>query len=325
MGGESRRIRVVGSGQSSVDHLCVITRHPRLDGKQTLLRYEVQPGGQVPTALVALARWGVPTAYVGTFADDPGGILVRGSLAWEGIDLRGSTTRRNRRQPVSVILVDQSTGERSVLSEPPPPGLELPPIPHELLARSEILLHDATDMNHATQAAYAAKEFGVKVVLDIDHPQAGVEELLRATDVLVASRDFFRLFTNEERIDKALRQTARLGPWFVAATLGVGGAFAVIRGRAVFVPAHRVLPVDTTGAGDVFHAGCIYGLLQGWAPERILRFAAVSAALKCRSLGGRPGIPSRDEVEALLGQQARGEWHSGRTNNGGRHEEPASS
>lgn len=303
MGGNGSRIRVVGSGQSSVDHLCVVNRHPRLDGKQALLRYEVQPGGQIPTALVALQRWGISTAYVGTFADDPGGILVRSALAWEGVDLRGSTTRRNTRQPVSVILVDRSTGERSVLSEPAPSKFELPPVPESLLTQAEILLLDATDMNHATHAAGAAKSLGVKVVLDIDRPQPGIEELLRLTDVLVASRDFFLLFTGEERMERALRKTARLGPWFVGATLGVGGATAVIRDRTIFVPAHRVLPVDTTGAGDVFHAGCIYGLLWNWPPERTLRFAAVSAALKCRSLGGRPGIPRIEEVETLAERQ----------------------
>jgi sugar/nucleoside kinase (ribokinase family) len=58
--------------------------------------------------------------------------------------------------------------------------------------------------------------------------------------------------------------------------------------------------VDTTGAGDVFHAGFIYGLLQNWEVEEILRFANAAAALKCRDLGGRKGIPTLEEAQQFL-------------------------
>src|SRR6185295_1133162 len=106
---------VVGFGLNSIDHLCVVRRHPRLDSKQQLVTYDVQPGGQVPTALVALQRWGLRTAYVGSFGDDLGGVRSHASLAIEGIDLSATVTRANTAQQVSVILIDEVSGERSVL------------------------------------------------------------------------------------------------------------------------------------------------------------------------------------------------------------------
>src|SRR5262245_46174510 len=78
---------VVGFGLNSIDHLCVVQRHPRLDSKQQLATYDVQPGGQVPTALVALQRWGLRTAYVGSFGDDTGGVMARSALALDGVDV----------------------------------------------------------------------------------------------------------------------------------------------------------------------------------------------------------------------------------------------
>src|SRR5271169_297920 len=105
----NKRFDVVGFGVSSVDHLCVVKRHPRLDSKQQLVTYDVQPGGQVPTALVALQRWGLRTAYVGGFGDDTGGVLSRTSLATEGVDISATVTRRDVRQQVSVILIDEGS------------------------------------------------------------------------------------------------------------------------------------------------------------------------------------------------------------------------
>jgi sugar/nucleoside kinase (ribokinase family) len=310
---------VVGSGQSSVDYLCVVARHPRLDGKQALLHYEIQPGGQVPTALVALRRWGLPVAYVGAFGDDPGGILVRSALAREGVDLRGSVVMRNECQPVSVILIDRTTGERSVLAAPASPGMALPEIPREVLIGSRYLLLDAVSVSQATEAARKAKSVGVRVMLDIDRPAPGIEELLRLTDVLIAAREFYCELTGEENVRRALRKAAAYGPRLVGMTLGTGGAAAMADGKTVFVPAFRVPAVDTTGAGDVFHAGCLYGLLSNWPLEKILRFAAACAALKCRELGGRPGIPRLEEVGQFLGEHlAQEEALSRRHGVGGR-------
>ena len=61
--------------------------------------------------------------------------------------------------------------------------------------------------------------------------------------------------------------------------------------------------VDTTGAGDVFHGGFIYGLLQNWEVVEILRFANAVAALKCQDLGGRKGIPTLEEVTKFLSRE----------------------
>jgi sugar/nucleoside kinase (ribokinase family) len=284
---------VVGFGMSSVDHLCVVARHPRLDSKQPLQAYEVQPGGQVPTALVALQRWGLKTAYLGSFGDDPGGILARSALALEGVDLSASVARRNVQQQVSVILIDEITGERSVLWQRVPAlRIEASELSLPTLASGKLLLMDAVDLPSAILAARTARQAGRLVVLDIDVPAAGVEELLSLTDVLITSPDFPVRLTGIGDIRQALRTAAKFGPWFVAATLGPGGALAVVHGELHYAAAHHVVAVDSTGAGDIFHAGCIYGILRQWPVSDTLRFAAAAAALKCEKLGGRPGSPS---------------------------------
>ena len=90
-------------------------------------------------------------------------------------------------------------------------------------------------------------------------------------------------------------------PGFLCTTLGHEGTVAFVKGELVYIKGFDVRAVDTTGAGDVFHAGFIYGLLENWEVEEVLRFANAVAALKCRDLGGRKGIPTLEEVKKFLG------------------------
>jgi sulfofructose kinase len=291
---------VVGCGTNSVDHLCVVRKHPRLDSKQTLVAYDVQAGGQVPTAMVALQRWGLRTAYIGAFGDDPPGTLARESLTVEGIDVTACALRENTANQVSVILVDEVSGERAVLGQKVETlVLRADELRRADLVRGRVLLLDAVDIDAAIRAARWAREAGVLTVLDTDDPGPGFDELLRYTDVLIVAAGFVQRLTGLSSLRAALRATGRRGPRFVGTTLGAGGALAFASGRLHYAPAFRVPVVDSTGAGDVFHAGAIYGLLQGWPVPEILRFATVAAALKCEKLGARPGIPTLQRTLSL--------------------------
>jgi ribokinase len=77
-------------------------------------------------------------------------------------------------------------------------------------------------------------------------------------------------------------------------------------GQIFHQPAFAMDAVDTTGCGDVFHGGYMFGLLQHWPLRETVRFASACAALKTRALGGRTAIPSLQEVELFLqGQEGR--------------------
>ena len=67
-------------------------------------------------------------------------------------------------------------------------------------------------------------------------------------------------------------------------------------------------PRDTTGAGDVFHAAFVWGLLEGLEIEALLRAANAAAALSARALGAQGGLPTRNELEAFLRDQRPGPW-----------------
>lgn len=292
---------VVGFGFNTFDHVCLVDRPPAPDTKQRMRSYLRQPGGQVPTALVALQRWGLSTAYVGAFGDDEGGELQRSSLVAEGVDVNGCPARSGIGSQISVVLVDRVTGARTVVWDRPQGfALRADELDRERLTSGRALLLDADDADTALLAAGWARGAGSLVVLDVDEPGPRSEELLAASDVVIVSGTFPQRLTGEPDLRRALQRMQAIGPPLVAVTLGPGGALACDRGTFLWVPALRLPTVDSTSAGDLFHAGCLYGLLQGWTAPRALRFAAVAAALECTALGGRAAIPKLEAVVELL-------------------------
>jgi len=297
------RFDVVGVGVNAVDHLCSVDTFPTFDSKQTLAAYDCQPGGQVATALVALQRWGCRTLYVGTFGDGPLAELSRRSLADEGIDVSRAPGRRGVANQTAVILVDRASGARTILMHRPS-ALTLRPdeLDRDLVTAGRVLHLDGYDADAAYTAATWARAAGMPVVVDVDTGVASVERLLAITDAVILSREFACNLTGTADADAALAAlVATTRAPLVAITLGAAGVIATTAAGTLRVPGYAVQSVDTTGAGDIFRAGFIYGLLRDWSLERTLRFANATAALKCTKLGGRPGIPTVAAAEAMTG------------------------
>lgn len=295
-------IDVVGVGVNAIDHLCTVDPFPVFDTKQTLAGYEVQPGGQVATALVALRRWGRSCRYVGTFGDGPLGDLSRASLADEGIDVADARTRRGVANQCAVILVDRASGERTILMHRPAAlALDVHELDRVRVTAGRVLHVDGYDADAAHAAAQWARTAGIPVVVDVDTGVDQVERLLRATDAVILAREFACALTGTADPHAALTAlAAATGAPLVAVTLGADGVIARTAATTLHVAGFPVRAVDTTGAGDVFRAGFIHGLLSAWSLERTLAFANAAAALKCTVAGGRPGIPTVAAAEALI-------------------------
>jgi ribokinase len=145
-------------------------------------------------------------------------------------------------------------------------------------------------------ACKAAKEAGVPVVVDAGSMREGMLELAGLSDYYLASETFANSLVGQGKPREACEKLAELGPRVVGVTLGHRGYVALVDGRVIERPAYDVDAIDTTGCGDVFHAGFTYGVVQGWDVEKSLDFGAWAAAMVSRKVGGRAGIPSRAEV-----------------------------
>ncbi len=292
---------VVGMGLNSVDFLCVVPEFPTANSKMKMLHFSKQGGGQVATAMVALSRWGVKTKYIGKVGGDESGQFSLDSIRREGVDISSVTIEPNAANQFAMIIVDGPTGERTILWDRDERLMYREgELRKEEVCSGKILHLDGHDIHAALQCATWAREEGIRIVIDLDKVEALTSELIKHIDFIITSSRFPLMYTGISDQKKALLELQKQTSGFLCSTSGHEGAVALVNGELLHIEGLKVNAVDTTGAGDVFHGGFIYGLLQNWGVEEILRFANAAAALKCKDLGGRKGIPTLEEVKKFL-------------------------
>ncbi len=297
MENQTQPAQVFGIGQCSLDYIGKIEAYPPPDRKCEFVDMVTQSGGPVATALVALARWGISCAFAGVLGDDLFGRMIRESLETEGIDAAGVMIRKGKDSQFAFIVAEPGLGRRTIFWRRPT-GTSLSPEEIDLrrVEQARILHTDGRFVEASLAACITARRAGVQVVTDADSFHEGLMELARWSDFFISSENFASALLQKEDPHEACRRIAELGPKVAGVTLGAKGYVALAEGRWIEEPAYPVEAVDTTGCGDVFHAGFIFGLFQRWDYEKCLDFAAWAAAMVSLKMGGRSGIPSLEQV-----------------------------
>ncbi|HYO80919.1 MAG TPA: PfkB family carbohydrate kinase [Bryobacteraceae bacterium] len=298
---------VAGVGLNATDTLILVPRFPAYAGKIAFSREMLSPGGQVASAMVTCAHLGLRTRYIGTVGDDDRGRVQLESLRGSGIDLTHVQVRRNCPNQTAYIVIDESTGERTVLwSRPDCLRLEPSEITDEMIATARLLHIDGHDTPAIAKAASIARRHGIPVTVDVDTIYHGFDQVLPNVDYLIASSEFPGQWTTEHDHFTALTALQEeYGMRVAAMTLGAHGALARVDGRFVYSPAFVVNCVDTTGAGDVFHGAFCYAVLQGMETREALDLANAMAALNCTAVGARGGVATLQEARALMHRAER--------------------
>lgn len=300
-----REFDAVGFGLNAVDHLVVVPAYPAFDTKTRFLEHTTSAGGQTATALVALQRLGWRTAYAGRFGSDAEGRFGLQTLIDEGVNVERAEVVEGARTQLAFILIDAPTGERTIIWDRDERlAYREQDAPVNFAARGRLLHLDAHDPPACARLAREARESGTIVSADIDNVYEGLEELLPHIDLLISSSEFPHRLTGiaDERAALVEVKSRLRADAVVGMTRGARGAVLYHEGRFVECTAFPVPGDcrDTTGAGDAFHAGFLHAMLGGADVEESLRAGSAVAALKCRHLGARSGLPTRDELIVLL-------------------------
>jgi sulfofructose kinase len=295
---------VTGLGQCCLDYLGLIDSYPKVDSKKEVLEWHEQGGGPVATALVVLSRLGLKCKFFGIIGDDAAGERIRKSLKDEGIDVSGLIKREKASSQIAFIAIEKQTGRRTIFWRRPS-GKPLKPdeIEDKFLVGSKFLILDGLMKEVSLYAAGRARELNIPIMLDAGKKRSGMLQIAKLSDYVVTSEEFAREL-GWTLSHKALKNIQKdLGIKALTITLGKRGSLTIADDQFIHAPAFQVDAIDTTGAGDVFHGGYIYGLLQKWKFKDILIFASAVAAMKCTKVGGRTGIPGITECMKFLKQR----------------------
>ncbi|HVQ39320.1 MAG TPA: PfkB family carbohydrate kinase [Pyrinomonadaceae bacterium] len=301
---KNKPFEAVGFGLNAVDHLIVVPQYPDFDTKVRLLEHKQTAGGQAASTMVALQRLGFKTAYAGRFGSDTEGQFGLTALQAEGVDLEFTEVVDGAHNQLAFVFIDAHNGERTIIWDRDERlSYAADEAPAALAKRGRVLHLDGHDPLAGARMAQSARSEETIVSADIENTCDGLAELLPLIDVLVVSREFPERFTGilDEKAS-LVELRARYGCAVVGMTLGNRGAMLYCEGQFIEAPAYEVPGgcVDTTGAGDAFHGGLLYGVLTGQDVERSLQLANAVAALKCRELGARTSLPREQEVTEFL-------------------------
>ena len=303
MSASDARWDVIGIGENSVDSVSILPGYPQPTGPSAKMRIRerhILCGGQMATAMCACASLGLRAKYVGVTGTDDNGRRIRAELQGRNVDISDLVIRdvENR---FAVILVDENTGDRMVLWDRDDRlRLRESELPVDALARTKVVHVDDVDDEVAVRAARLAREAGAMVTSDIDRLTPRTEELAATVTHAIFAQHVPMTLTGLDDIEAALRKLRKTLDNVLVVTMGEHGASALAGDRFYHEPAFMVHAVDTTGAGDVFRGGLIYALVNGQPMSQALRTANAAAAVSCTRLGALNGVPTLDEVNALI-------------------------
>lgn len=300
---------IIGVGCCVLDELLLLDSYPAVgsEGGIRIREYSLQGGGPAATAMAAAARLGAATGLIARIGDDDRGRTMADGLREAGVDVSRLAVTPGARSTLSVVCVHRPTGQRSFLMHSDArTALRVEDVDADYLAGSKIVLLDSFGPP-ALAAATCAKQVGAKVVFDAGGgpgDRAALEDFWPLIDVMIAAEGFGRGFTGRDDPAAAAEGVCRAGPAAAIVTAGADGAYVAAADGAFHQPAFDVEVVDTTGAGDVFHGAFAAGMLEGWELPRTVAFASAAAAIICQSLGGRAGLPTRQQVLAFLAERS---------------------
>ena len=300
----SKRFDAVGFGLNAVDHLIVVPAYPEFDTKIRFIEHTQSAGGQAATAMVALQRLGLQTAYAGRFGSDAEGQFGLQTLKTDGVNVDFAEVVAGARSQIAFITIDARSGERTIVWDRDDRLAYQPEeAPVEFGSLGRVLHLDAHDPPACVRIAQAAKSSGAIVSADIDNVYEGLPELLPLIDIMIGSKEFPRRVTGivDERA-ALIELHARFGCALVGMTIGAAGAVVYCAGEFIESRGYAAPGGcrDTTGAGDAFHGGFLYGFLTGEDLETSLRFANAVAAMKCSALGARTALPTPAALKTFL-------------------------
>ena len=301
--------QIVGIGRCTLDIIFRLPEYPTWEKGVVYDEYSIDGGGQVGTGLVAASKLGATTGYIGTAGSDYAGDLKVESLREWGVDTSHVIRRMGPDGQVILVTVQSGTGERvfnhsdRLDAEP----ITLDELDYDYITSADYLLLDGSHPEAALETAKWMREAGKQVMLDGSKTAESIKEstrrLIPFVDVLVCGDGFGEKLAGVGDVFEAGERVLDMGPRIFVETLGERGSVTVTLKKNFETPSFEIEVKDTTGAGDVFHGAYLYGLINGWNPERIALFSTAVSALKCTRMGGRRSSPTLGEVLEFLQSQ----------------------
>lgn len=304
-------MKVVGIGTCALDLVFKLARAPTFKDIMIASSFTASPGGVVGNVLTGLARLGVEVGYIGKLGKDGFAQELLKYFSMDGVDYSKVVFSSVEGTEVVAVFVDERGGRSFVVYLGSTVGLGPEDVDLGYVRGRPFLFTDGIPLETALYVAKEVVPYGTKVFFSPAAPPSLYEgalkgsrdkffELLKISDVFSSSYEISSEISEHKSIGELAKRIHSLGPRLVAITAGEGGCFVYNGLELLHVPAFKVNVVDTTGAGDAFNAGFLYGILKGLSLRGAAIVGSAAAAIKCTKLTAREGLPRLRQLKGFL-------------------------
>jgi len=269
--------------------------------KFTARAVSIAGGGCAANAAVAVTRLGGQANLAARLGQDDIGDMIVAELMAEGVNLDCIHRSPTARSGFSSIYVDQH-GERQIVNFRGA-GLMDDPGFVTLPDTVDAALADSRWVAGAARTMQITKARDIPGIVDAEAP-VGLDQMAQASHIAFSRRGLLDV-TGEADLATALKVVSAAVPAWVCVTDGPDGVYFMDGQHVENLPAYPVTPIDTLGAGDIWHGAFALRLAEGAHEHAAMEFANAAAALKCCHFGGRQTCPNRAETEALRSGKPR--------------------
>ncbi len=304
---------IICCGHAAYDLNFIMDEYPVEDEKYRIDELIQTGGGPAANAASLLACWGVKTAFASLAGDDIYGRLIKEELVEAGVDISLLQLDKNKNTPLSAVIVNTATGSRTLLNRRN--STDQPAVSAETTALLSQMTPTVLHFDgHALDLSLKMIELfpDAKIVMDAGSLRPSTDRLCAVADYAVCSKKYAEEASglddiiSEDGRRHCLDILSKRYPGCIIVTLGAEGLFYGERSASEesvmhSMDAFNVKAVDSTGAGDIFHAAFSFGLLKGFNLEKNLHFSSAAAALSVTKPGGRTSIPTLNDTFKLAG------------------------
>jgi len=296
------KLDVIGLGALNVDKIYRVPKIAKEEEETFVLDFQEAPGGSAANTIVGLARLGLKTGFIGKVADDHEGQLLLNDFKREGVNMDGIVVAREGRSGVVAAYVDEK-GERALYVHPSVnDSLTFDEIKIKYAKQTRFLHLTSVDEKPFQAQKKLVKELPeVKVSLDPGEIYAGkgltaLKPIIKRSFVALPSKGEMKMLTGKGWREGA-KTLLKEGVSIVAVKLGERGCFVTDGKETHLIEPFKVNVVDTTGAGDAFSAGFLYGLVKGKDLYQCGRLGNFVASQCITKVGARTGLPRLSDLK----------------------------
>lgn len=309
---------VASIGTLAVDYFCFVPKILVEDGKTMAKGYKILPGGVAGNVISQLSALGIYSGWFGKIGDDEAGNILVEDFKRQGASLDNLEVVNGKHSMFTWITSDDSANRTIVMFPNVLVELtaeEVRTKHRDLLENAEVLMAEASvlPLPPVIEAMKIARAANTKIILDMDIPPSELKrinqgdrdiifEAIKLADVFIPCKDAACELLGNDEILKNIRKLQYREKQIVAVTSGSHGCLIFDGEKVLEIPGFDVDVVETTGAGDAFHAGFVYGLLHpDMELDEIGRFANACGAYCCTGIGARYN-GNIEQIKAILGR-----------------------